>query len=143
MFDNTCGGGFAERVKVERQLKSGEFITIIFPYPRAWRCRRNVVLECTRTTASCYMLLLTPATTLAVLKQIEKQGSNAENQDRRAKLQRDLFYIKNFPRDRPYISLFPDNDTEESKAKRKEMRALIDEAQSQKLQKVPMAVLLR
>jgi hypothetical protein len=72
-----------------------------------------------------------------VLKQIEKDGTNEENQEQRAKHQRDLFYIKNFPRDRPYVSLFPHNDTEESKAKREEMRDLIDKVQSEKLQKVP------
>ena len=49
---------------------------------------------------------------IAVMKLTEK-GGTAEQQERRVQLQRDLFYIKNFPRDKPYISLLPSEETPE------------------------------
>merc|ERR1712166_696409 len=60
----------------------------------------------------------------------KKDEPNAAESSELQLCQRNMFYIKNYPRDQPYISLFlpEERDTDEVKAKREAMRATIDAA---------------
>jgi len=58
----------------------------------------------------------------------KKDELTEEESSERQRYQRDLFYIANFPKDQPYISLYvaEEKDTDEVKAKREAIRATID-----------------
>lgn len=70
-----------------------------------------------------------------IMRRIEKikgkegkveEGEVAVLKERREALENDMHYVVNFPKDKPYVALFPsDGHTEESRAEVENMRALI------------------